>query len=145
MEPLNFPEFQFQVFDQEEKTWIYDIFRKKHVVLTPEEWVRQHVLMYLVRVKNYPQSLISVERMIAFNKLKKRFDAMVYGKDGKPFMLIECKAPEVNLSSETLFQIATYNMVFKVPYLFVSNGKQHLLFGLNEEGRYVSIPEIPVI
>jgi hypothetical protein len=90
-------------------------------------------------------SLIAVERMISFNQLKKRFDVLVYNKSGKPEILIECKAPEVKLSSETLFQIATYNMVYKVPYLFVSNGLKHLLFQLNEEGNYISIEQFPVI
>jgi hypothetical protein len=125
--------------------FIFDPIRKKNIVLTPEEWVRQHVIAFLVQTQKYPMSLIAVERMITFNQLKKRFDVLVYNKSGKPEILIECKAPEVKLSSETLFQIATYNMIFKVPYLFVSNGMKHLLFQLNEEGKYISIEQFPVI
>jgi hypothetical protein len=145
LNPLNFPVYEFKLFREEEKEYIFDPIRKKKVVLTPEEWVRQHVLAFLVQTKGYPVSLIAVERMITFNQLKKRFDVLVFNKQGKPEILIECKAPEVNLSNETLFQISTYNMVFKVPYLFVSNGMKHLLFQLNESGNYISIETFPEI
>lgn len=142
MKALQFPNFQFQIREAEGKLFIYDAFRKKEVVLTPEEWVRQHVLAYLSEVQKYPATLIAVERSLTFNQLKKRFDVLVFNKQGKPYMLVECKAPEVKLSSETLFQIATYNTVFQVPYLFVSNGLQHLLFGLID-GKYQSIQGFP--
>ncbi len=145
MQELNFPAYQFQLNRVEEKNYIFDPIRKKWVVLTPEEWVRQHLILFLVQTKRYPASLLAVERLITFNKLKKRFDLLMFNKAGKPEMLIECKAPEVNLSKETLFQIATYNMVFKVPYLFISNGLSHLLFQLNEEGNYVRTQEMPLI
>jgi type I site-specific restriction endonuclease len=145
MQELNFPAYQFQLNRVEEKNYIFDPIRKKWVVLTPEEWVRQHLILFLVQTKKYPASLLAVERLITFNKLKKRFDLLLFNKTGKPEMLIECKAPEVNLSKETLFQIATYNMVFKVPYLFISNGLSHLLFQLNEEGNYVRTQEMPLI
>lgn len=142
MKALNFPDFQFKIFELEGKFWIYDAYRKKDVVLTPEEWVRQHVLEYLCKFQKYPSSLISVERSLTFNQLKKRFDILVYDTSTKPFMLVECKAPEVKLSSETLFQIATYNTVFQVPYLFISNGMQHLLFEL-KDNKYQSIQGFP--
>ncbi len=145
MQELNFPAYQFQLNRVEEKNYIFDPIRKKWVVLTPEECVRQHLILFLVQTKRYPASLLAVERLITFNKLKKRFDLLMFNKAGKPEMLIECKAPEVNLSKETLFQIATYNMVFKVPYLFISNGLSHLLFQLNEEGNYVRTQEMPLI
>jgi type I site-specific restriction endonuclease len=142
MKVLQFPNFQFQTREVEGKIWIYDSYRKKEIILTPEEWVRQHVLAFLCQVQKYPAALISVERSLTFNQLKKRFDVLVYSSAGKPFMLVECKAPEVKLSSETLFQIATYNMVFQVPFLFVSNGMQHLLFEL-KDGKYQSIQSFP--
>lgn len=145
MQELNFPAYQFQLNRVEDKHYIFDPIRKKWVVLTPEEWVRQHLILFLVQTKKYPASLLAVERLITFNKLKKRFDLLLFNKTGKPEMLIECKAPEVSLSKETLFQIATYNMVFKVPYLFISNGLSHLLFQLNEEGNYVRTQEMPLI
>ncbi len=145
MVSLNFPLYIFRLSKLDQTEFIFDPIRKKNIVLTPEEWVRQHVIAFLVQTQKYPMSLIAVERMITFNQLKKRFDVLVYNKSGKPEILIECKAPEVKLSSETLFQIATYNMIFKVPYLFVSNGMKHLLFQLNEEGKYISIEQFPVI
>jgi hypothetical protein len=145
MVSLNFPLYIFRLSKLDQTEFIFDPIRKKNIVLTPEEWVRQHVIAFLVQTQKYPMSLIAVERMINFNQLKKRFDVLVYNKSGKPEILIECKAPEVKLSSETLFQIATYNMIFKVPYLFVSNGMKHLLFQLNEEGKYISIEQFPVI
>jgi len=145
MDSLNFPPYTFKLSKLDQTEFIFDPIRKKNIVLTPEEWVRQHVIAFLVQTQKYPMSLIAVERMISFNQLKKRFDVLVYNKSGKPEILIECKAPKVKLSSETLFQIATYNMVYKVPYLFVSNGLKHLLFQLNEEGNYISIEQFPVI
>lgn len=140
---LNFPNYEFKIERKDESLKIYDVFRKKWVVLTPEEWVRQHVLAYLVQTKNYAASLIAVERSLVYNTLRKRFDVLVFDKQAKPFMLIECKAPEVALSDETLMQVCTYNTVFKVPFLFISNGLSHLLFSLNEDHKYVSEPIFP--
>jgi len=145
MDPLNFPDYTFRLSKLDQTELIYDPIRKKNIVLTPEEWVRQHVIAFLVQTQKYPMSLIAVERMITFNRLKKRFDVLVYNKNGRPEILIECKAPEVKLSSETLFQISTYNMVYKVPYLFISNGMKHLLFQLNDAGNYISVEQFPVI
>lgn len=145
MQVLNFPVYHFQLTEGSGKTFIFDPVRKKNVALTPEEWVRQHVISYFIQTLNFPQSLIAVERALTFNKRRKRFDLLVYNKTGKPEILVECKSSGVTLSKETLFQIATYNMVFEVPYLFVSNGMQHLLFMLNKEGKYESTDVFPVI
>ncbi len=140
---LNFPSYDFRIEQQGESLKIYDAFRKKWVVLTPEEWVRQHVLAYLVQTKNYAASLLAVERSLTYNTRKKRFDILVFDKKAKPFMLIECKAPEVKLSEETLMQICTYNTVFNVPFLFVSNGLAHILYTLNEDLKYVIAQDFP--
>jgi hypothetical protein len=140
---LNFPSYDFRIEQQDESLKIYDAFRKKWVVLTPEEWVRQHVLAYLVQTKNYAASLLAVERSLTYNTRKKRFDILVFDKKAKPFMLIECKAPEVKLSEETLMQICTYNTVFNVPFLFVSNGLAHILYILNEDLKYVIAQDFP--
>jgi type I site-specific restriction endonuclease len=145
MQDLNFPAYQFQLNRVEDKHYIFDPIRKKWVVLTPEEWVRQHLILFLVQTKKYPASLLAVERLITFNKLKKRFDLLLFNKMGMPEMLVECKAPEVALSKETLFQISTYNMVFKVPFLFISNGLHHMMFQLNDGGNYVSTHDFPAI
>lgn len=142
---LNFPSYEFRIERKEEDLKIYDGFRRKWVILTPEEWVRQNVLAFLVQTKNYAASLIAVERSLVFNTRRKRFDILVFDKQAKPFMLVECKAPEVALSEETLMQVCTYNTVFKVPYLFISNGLSHLLFSLNEQEKYVSASEFPTL
>ncbi|MDP3929707.1 MAG: type I restriction enzyme HsdR N-terminal domain-containing protein [Bacteroidota bacterium] len=143
MQDLNFPKYHFSLKRELEKEYIFDSIRKKWVVLTPEEWVRQHVIAYLVQTERLPASLIAVERMIKYNKLVKRFDVLLYNTLGKPAMLIECKAPEVNLSKETLFQIATYNTVFKVPYLFITNGIMHQVYAWDESGKYLALDAFP--
>jgi type I site-specific restriction endonuclease len=140
---LNFPSYDFKIERQGESLKIFDAFRKKWVVLTPEEWVRQHVLSYLVQTKKYAAGLLAVERSLTYNTRKKRFDILVFDKQAKPFMLVECKAPEVKLSEETLIQICTYNTVFKVPFLFISNGFLHLLYALNDEANYVVVQDFP--
>ncbi len=140
---LNFPPYEIITKNEEGKKLIYDPIRKRFVSLTPEEWVRQHVLCFLIQTRQYSPNLIAVEREIKFNKLKKRFDILVFGKNTKPLILIECKAFDVELTHQTLRQIATYNMVYKVPYLFVSNGLKHLLFKLNNENNYLQTEEFP--
>lgn len=142
---LNFPAYTFQTKNENGKKLIYDTIRKKFVVLTPEEWVRQHVLSFLIHTKQYSAALIAVEREIKFNNLSKRFDALLFDKDGKPLILIECKAFDVLLTKQTLMQIATYNMNFKVPYLFISNGLKHMLFVLNDSNQYIQTEMFPVV
>ena len=142
---LNFPVYDLKTKNEDGKKLIYDPIRKKFVSLTPGEWVRQHVLCFLVQTKQYSSNLIAVEREIKFNTLKKRFDILVFDKNSKPFMLIECKAFDIELTPQTLRQIATYNMVFKVPYLFISNGLNHMLFKLNEENKYLQTDVFPEI
>ena len=140
---LNFPEYTFRVSKQANAQLIFDPIRKRWIKLTPEEWVRQHVIAFLVQSKNYPASLLAVERELQFNTRKKRFDMLVFSREGHAFMLIETKAPEVKLNNETLMQICTYNMVFKVPYLFISNGLEHMLYQLNGLGNFEPIQEFP--
>ena len=128
---LNFPEYDFKISDFDGKSYIFDIIRKKNVVLSPEEWVRQHIVKFLIE-NNYPPSLISVERQIKFNQLKKRFDILVYDNQAKPLMLIECKAP------------ALYNNQFKVDYLFISNGLTHLICRFDKElNKYFPLKNFP--
>jgi type I site-specific restriction endonuclease len=143
MPPLNFPAYAFSLKSEEGKEFIFDPIRKKWFVLTPEEWVRQHVIAYLVQTEKLPASLIAVERLIKYNKLNKRFDLLLFNKLGKPQMLIECKAPEIKLSTETLFQIATYNTLFKVPFLYVTNGLQHQIYTCDASGKYVGLDRFP--
>ena len=106
MQDLNFPPYSFRIKNSQNRQYIFDGIRKKFVVLQPEEWVRQHVLRYLVFTKNYPKSLINVEKQLMVNKLKKRYDVVVFNPDGTIFLLVECKAPKVRISQSTFDQMA---------------------------------------
>lgn len=144
MEQLNFPEYQFKIISERNQTKIFDIVRKKYVVLTPEEWVRQHFIRFLIEEKKYPASLIAVEVGLKYNTLQKRADIVVYGKNTQPLMLIECKAAHVKISQETFHQAAVYNMNFKVQYLVVSNGIAHYCCKMNYEANsYDFLPQLP--
>jgi hypothetical protein len=120
---LNLPDFGHQVrLSDEQRTEIFDAFRKKYVVLTPEEWVRQHLLHYLCDHLNYPANLLAVEQSLKLGSLQKRADVVVYQASLTPWMLIECKAAEVPLTQAVFDQAARYNLHFKVPFLVITNG-----------------------
>ena len=125
MQKLNFPTFTFRFKNSENKVAIFDEIRKKFIILTPEEWVRQHVVQFLLQDKSYPKSYINVEKLIKINNLNKRYDVVVYQPNGEFFLLIECKAPEVKIAQQTFDQIARYNLVLKAKYLMVTNGLNH--------------------
>ncbi|MDO6471792.1 MULTISPECIES: type I restriction enzyme HsdR N-terminal domain-containing protein [unclassified Maribacter] len=125
MQPLNFPSYTFRVKNSENRTLIFDVIRKKFLVLTPEEWVRQHVVQFLIQEKNYPLSHINVEKQITLNGLKKRYDVVVFKPNGELHILVECKAPEVSISQMTFDQIAQYNFKLNATYLMVTNGLSH--------------------
>ncbi len=133
MNPLNLPAYNCKLRQEPEKTLIFDPFRKKYVVLTPEEWVRQHFLHWLVNHKGYPLGLIAVETALKYIKMNKRADAIVYSNTGKPQMIIECKAPEVKISQDAFDQIARYNYSFGVKFLAVTNGMQHYCCRMKED------------
>jgi len=122
---LNLPEYKFRLKRQNEKVYIFDSYRKKYVVLTPEEWVRQNVLEFLVKEKGYPKDWIAVEKEININGLKRRYDALVYNKNEDVYLLIEFKAPKIKIDEKVFSQIAAYNFKLKAPYLLVSNGMEH--------------------
>ena len=144
MQQLAFPSYSFRVKNSENKTTIFDVIRKKFVVLTPEEWVRQHVVNYLLSEKNYPISLINVEKMIKVNKTIKRYDIVVFNSDGSIFLLVECKSPKIKITQETFDQIARYNLVLKGNYQMVTNGLQHYYCQIDYENeKYDFIPELP--
>ncbi|MFM7764228.1 MAG: type I restriction enzyme HsdR N-terminal domain-containing protein [Sphingomonadales bacterium] len=125
MEALLFPTYEFTIQTAEQKKQIFDPVRKKFIPLTPEEWVRQHVIMHLHHHYRIAFSLISVERELQFNGLKKRFDVMVSCRN-RPFAcLVEVKAPEIKLTTETILQAAVYNKSYNCPWLWVTNGIQH--------------------
>ena len=107
------------------KWYIFDEIRKKKVILSPEEWVRQNFIQYLNQEHKVPLSLMVLEKELELNGQKKRADILVYGRDGKPFAIVECKASHVAISQDVFDQVARYNLVLKVPYLIVTNGLEH--------------------
>ncbi len=126
------------------KTFIFDPVRKKYVRLTPEEWVRQNFLLFLNRVKEYPLSLIQVEKEFVWNNLTMRSDILVFSAKGDPRMIVECKAPEISVTDKVFEQIARYNLRYRVPYLVVTNGVKHYCCKMDYvAGRYRFLPEIP--
>lgn len=144
MQSLNFPSYPFRLKSSENKTLIFDIIRKKYVVLTPEEWVRQHVVHYLHIEKKYPLSLISVEKQLKINNLVKRTDVVVFNKKGTPEIIVECKAPNVPISQGTFDQIARYNLTLKANLLMVSNGLNHYYCQMDHEKEtYLFLQEVP--
>ena len=144
MQKLNFPVYSFRFKNSENKVSIFDEIRKKFIHLTPEEWVRQHVVQFLLQDKKYPKSYINVEKLIKINDLSKRYDGVVFEPNGEIFLLIECKAPEVPISQQTFDQIARYNLVLKAKYLMVTNGLNHYFCQMDfENEKYVFLKELP--
>jgi hypothetical protein len=116
MYKLNFPDYSFRVEKQEGKLKIFDAVRKKFVVLTPEEWVRQHVLKYLNEEKKIPISLMAVEKEINYNNQKKRFDVLIYNSKAKPVFMVECKSPEVEILQDVFNQMFTIRFMVLIFY-----------------------------
>ena len=128
---LNFPDFDFQIKTVEDKLMIFDGLRKKFVRLTSEEWVRQHMLLFLLECKKYPKSLIKVESGLKYNKLNKRSDILTYDNTGQPFLVIECKSPEISLDKNVLYQVSAYAKSLEVKYIGVTNGLDHYFWELD--------------
>jgi len=124
---------------------IFDIIRRKYVVLTPEEWVRQHVVHYLIQSLSYPKSLISIERGANYNTMQKRSDLCVYNQNGNPHLLVECKAAQVPITQDVVKQVSVYNQTLQAPYLVITNGLQHYCWQVNiETKQFQPLQEIPV-
>jgi hypothetical protein len=141
---LQFPQFDFNIRETSNGFEIWDVIRKRFVKLSPEEWVRQHVLRYLIEKKQYNASLMAVEYSIVYNEQKKRCDAVLFNTAGKPLLIIECKASAVKLTHKVLEQIARYNFTLNVSYLLVSNGMQTMFFKIEtEQNKIVMLKEIP--
>lgn len=140
---INYPEPGFRIKEEDGKEFIFDSLRKKWIVLTPEEWVRQNFVQYLLQVKKYPASLIAIEKEIKLGELKKRFDILVYDKKHQPWMMIECKAAVIKLDEKVLEQVLRYNISVPVKYLIVTNGSQCLVW-IRHIGKLDLITEIPV-
>ena len=125
MQKLNFPQYDFKIKTSDKVKQIFDIVRRKYVALTPEEWVRQHFIHYLVNEKKFPKSLLAVEMSIKVNRMKRRCDIVGYNKTGKAILIVECKAPVKEILRNAFNQAARYNIALKVKYLAVSNGLKH--------------------
>lgn len=132
MVKLDLPGFDYQISKAEGKIWIFDIIRKKQVVLTPEEWVRQHIIHFFINHLKYPRSLIKIESGLKYNQLQKRSDVVVYDRNGKPWLLMECKAPDLQLNQNVVMQAAVYNNDIKAKYIAISNGMQHVCYEVKE-------------
>ncbi len=144
MKQLQFPTYSFRFKNSENKVAIFDEIRKKFIIITPEEWVRQHVVQFLLQDKKYPLSYINVEKLLKINGLNKRYDIVVYKPDGNITILIECKAPDVKISQSTFDQIARYNMTLKAEYLMVTNGLNHYFCKMDYENeKYDFLSELP--
>lgn len=137
---LNFEKFNFQIKeDNNRKKLIFDIVRKKYVLLAPEEWVRQHAIHHLIK-KGWTASRISIER--ALPQSQKRYDAVFYDQNGKPEMLMECKAPDVNITQKTLDQVVGYIHLQEVPFVLLTNGIQHIFIARVQQELKI-LTEIP--
>lgn len=125
---LNLPAANLKLIKEEGEFYVYDIIRKKNILLTPEEWVRQHFVHYLIHTCNYPKSLFRVETGLQYNTLQKRSDIKVYNREGNVFMLVECKAFSVSLNQQTLKQASAYNKSIEAEWLVITNGLMHYAF-----------------
>jgi len=144
VQKLNFPKYQFRFKSNENKTLIFDIVRKTFVILTPEEWVRQHVLWNLITEKKFPLSHINVEKQIQLNKTIKRYDIVVFNPNGSIKIIVECKAPKIPITQKTFDQIAQYNLVLNAEYLMVTNGLKHYYCQMDfENEKYKFLRDIP--
>ncbi len=144
MQKLNFPNYQFRFKNSENKVSIFDEIRKKFIILTPEEWVRQNVVQYLLLEKKYPKSLINVEKVLKINGLTKRYDVVVFNNDGSINVLIECKSTDIKISQTVFDQIARYNMTLKANFLMVTNGLNHYICKIDfENEKYSFLESLP--
>ncbi len=141
---LNLPAYAVKLKNHSQRTQIFDRIRKKFVALTPEEWVRQHVVNYLIEHKNFPASRIAIESSLKYNQLLRRPDIVYYDNDLKPTLIVECKATDVKISQTTFDQIARYNMPLRVNYLLVTNGIKHFCCRMEyEKEEVIFLKELP--
>ncbi|WP_298524750.1 type I restriction enzyme HsdR N-terminal domain-containing protein [uncultured Christiangramia sp.] len=144
MQKLNFPSYSFRFKNNQNKVAVFDDLRKKFIILTPEEWVRQHTVKFLEKEKNYPVSLINVEKQLKIAGLTKRYDVVVFEPEGNIHIIVECKAPKIKITQNTFDQIARYNLSLKANYLMVTNGIEHYFCQMDyEKETYIFLTELP--
>jgi hypothetical protein len=139
---VHFPEPGFRIKKERNASYIFDSNRKIWLLLTEEEWVRQNFVNYLVKVLNYPSSIIALEKEIKLGDMKKRFDILIYDSDHRPWMMIECKAPEISLSENVLQQVLRYNISVPVKYMVITNGNATTGWE-KEDGNLKLLDELP--
>lgn len=137
MYPLNLPPFDYQLKAEPQRKLIFDAVRKKYVVLTPEEWVRQHVIHFLITAHQVPISLIGVEKGITIMGRSRRADVVVFGRTGLPSLLVECKAPTVSINPTTFTQAAVYTYGFGLDYMMITNGIHHFYLNIDKQAQKV--------
>lgn len=141
---LNLPKYETKICERDGKLQIFDPLRKCHVALTPEEWVRQHFVNFLIESRGFPAALMANEVAITVNGMKRRCDTVVYDKQLQPRVIVEYKAPKVKITKEVFAQISRYNLTLKVDYLIVSNGLQHYCCRMDyPNNSYTFLQEIP--
>jgi hypothetical protein len=123
---LNFPEIKLELIRKDNNIYVFDIIRKKAILLTPEEWVRQHTIHYLISYLGYPKSLIKIEGGLRVNKLLKRTDILVYDNRASVWMIVECKSYNISINESAFYQLSTYNSTYNARYLVITNGLQHI-------------------
>ncbi|MCX6223230.1 MAG: type I restriction enzyme HsdR N-terminal domain-containing protein [Bacteroidia bacterium] len=144
MQPLNLPTYSFNIKSRGERRWIFDVFRGRWCLLTPEEWVRQNFARYLCEALGYPESLVLLEQKITHHSLSRRCDIVAYNRLGQPIVLVECKAPEIVLNQKAFNQIARYNMVLGVNILLITNGLDHYCIQIHPQtATYSFLKDIP--
>jgi hypothetical protein len=144
VQKLNFPQFDYRFKSTENKVSIFDVIRKKFIVLQPEEWVRQHCVHYLINEKKYPKSLINVEKELNINGLKKRYDIVIFNSNGSILLIVECKSYDITINQDTFDQIARYNLALNAEFLMVTNGINHYYCQMDTEAeRYQFLRDIP--
>lgn len=139
---ISYPEPSFNIKKENGKDLLFDELRRKWVVLTPEEWVRQNFVQYLLQVKNYPSTLVAIEKEIQLGELKKRFDVLVYDADHQPWLMVECKAMDIQLNENVLQQVLRYQISVPVNYIVITNGVYVMAWHHTGEG-FVSIDSLP--
>jgi hypothetical protein len=144
LQPLALPPYPFKLTDANGQLYIFDEIRKRKIVLTPEEWVRQHFVQYLIQIKKYPKALIKLEGGLKLNGMAKRSDIVVHDRSGQRILMVECKAPGVKIDQKVFDQIARYNITHQVQLLAVSNGHQHYYCTIDLQQRsYTFIEDLP--
>jgi hypothetical protein len=147
LQKLNLPPIECKITEIEGKTFVFDILRKKNVRLTPEEWVRQHIVHLLIHQLSFSKNLIKLESGLQYEGLEKRSDILIFDRDTKPYFLIECKAPEVAISKKTIAQVSRYNKTLNAPFMAISNGLKTYCFQVNfETGESIQMkgfPDVP--